>query len=423
VALTANPAQFTASGGNGTLAVAAARECSWAAAAQADWIRLTAPVEGQGDGSVAYTVLPNPQAVARRAAVVVGGQSAELTQEASPCTFTVSRRAFELDAREQTAAVDVQAPAGCAWTAASDSSWLTIIEGEQSTGSGRVRFRAAANSGPQARSGSLTVAGLRIDVRQTSGNTPPPPPPPGECTYQVSPDTAQANASQTDGSFAVVSQTGCSWTAVSDESWLTITAGSSGSGAGQVVYRAAANSATASRTAHIDVNGAVFTLVQVGANLICNYSINPTSESFSADGGTGDIDVDSGLLCPWTASTTASWIEITSGLLGTGSGSVQYQVDANSDTSPRTGTIRIAGFDFTVQQAAGGEEVTINGNVEALAGSCPNRTFQIDGQDVRTDASTSFQRGGCGKLENGIGVRVTGRIGSDDVLTASEVRF
>jgi hypothetical protein len=52
--------------------------------------------------------------------------------------------------------------------------------------------------------------------------------------------------------------------------------------------------------------------------------------------------------CNWTAVSNVSWITITSGASGTGSGTVTYSVA--STTSSRTGTMTIAGLTFTVKQ-------------------------------------------------------------------------
>ncbi|MBI4914924.1 MAG: PKD domain-containing protein [Acidobacteria bacterium] len=84
----------------------------------------------------------------------------------------------------------------------------------------------------------------------------------------------------------------------------------------------------------------------------CTYSISPTSASFEASGGSGNVQVTtSGTSCAWNASSNASWITLTGGTSGTGSGTVTYQVAANSG-GQRTGTVTIAGQTFTVTQAA-----------------------------------------------------------------------
>lgn len=423
----ANPVVFTSAGGSGTLVVSAARECSWTASTQTPWITLKPPAEGQGDGSLAFSVAVNPAAVARRGTVTVGSHSVDLTQEAAPCRFELDRRSFDVAGTEATGEINVQAATGCAWTATSQTPWITIDEGGQGNGSGRVRFRVAANPTTVARSGALEVAGQRVEVRQrAAGSTPPPPPPPGDCAYAVDPTAADVPAAATDGTIAVQTNLGCSWTAGSDQGWLTIVAGGSGSGPGVVTYRAAANDNTADRTAHITVNGAVFTLRQAGASPpSCKFDLNPNSDSVPASGDNGSFDVSTGSLCPWTAAASAGWINITSGNTGLGDGRVEYTVDPNTSTSPRTGTITVVDRQFTIDQEAAPsqEPITVNGDARDLSGSCPNRTFRIGSQQIRTTSATNYDGGDCGDLRNNRPIRVTGIVGSDDVLTADEVQF
>ncbi|MEK9145456.1 MAG: BACON domain-containing protein, partial [Elusimicrobiota bacterium] len=89
----------------------------------------------------------------------------------------------------------------------------------------------------------------------------------------------------------------------------------------------------------------------LSADISCAYSISPTSQSFSASGGTGSVEVTaSSSSCSWTAVSNAAWITVTSGGSGTGNGTVAYAVSPNTSTSPRTGTMTITGQTFTVTQ-------------------------------------------------------------------------
>jgi hypothetical protein len=83
----------------------------------------------------------------------------------------------------------------------------------------------------------------------------------------------------------------------------------------------------------------------------CTYSISPTGQAFAASGGTGSVSVTTQSGCAWTAVSGASWISITSGGSGTGSGTVGYSVAANKTTSSLTAASTIAGLSFTVTQA------------------------------------------------------------------------
>jgi uncharacterized protein (TIGR03437 family) len=109
-------------------------------------------------------------------------------------------------------------------------------------------------------------------------------------------------------------------------------------------------------TVKVQVNGVLvittsFTMLS-GSN--CTYAVGSTAANFPATGGSANVAVTADPGCSWTASVSpgASWIHITSGASGIGSGSVGYSVDVSSlDT--RTATIVIAGQTFTVSQASG----------------------------------------------------------------------
>lgn len=86
----------------------------------------------------------------------------------------------------------------------------------------------------------------------------------------------------------------------------------------------------------------------------CSFSINPSSASFAAAGGTASVTVTAGTGCNWTAVSNNSFITITSGSSGSGNGTVNYSVANNTGTTSRTGTMTIAGLTVTVTQAGTG---------------------------------------------------------------------
>ncbi|HEV7892864.1 MAG TPA: M36 family metallopeptidase [Pyrinomonadaceae bacterium] len=86
----------------------------------------------------------------------------------------------------------------------------------------------------------------------------------------------------------------------------------------------------------------------------CSFSISPTSASVAAAGGSGTVGVTTTAGCTWSAISNATFITVTGGSSGTGSGTVSYSVAANTATTSRTGTITIAGQTFTVTQAGTG---------------------------------------------------------------------
>jgi glucose/arabinose dehydrogenase len=168
------------------------------------------------------------------------------------------------------------------------------------------------------------------------------------CSFTISPTSKTVSSSGGAFIVSVTAPAGCPWTAVSNNSWITITSGSSGLGNGSVAYSVAANTSP-QRTGTMTIAGKTFTVTQ---NSGCTVTISPTSQSFPSSGGTGTINVSSGAGCAWTAKSSTSWIKITSGASGSGNGTVGFSVSAvTSGTGTRSGTITIGGKKFTVTQS------------------------------------------------------------------------
>ena len=83
----------------------------------------------------------------------------------------------------------------------------------------------------------------------------------------------------------------------------------------------------------------------------CTYSISPGTASYTSSGGSGSVTVTTQTGCAWTAASAASWMKITAGASGTGSGAVSYTVAANTSTSSQTAASTIAGQSFTVTES------------------------------------------------------------------------
>jgi hypothetical protein len=138
----------------------------------------------------------------------------------------------------------------------------------------------------------------------------------------------------------------------------------------------------------------------------CSYSISPTNASFSASGGTGSVSVTTQAGCPWTASSGAAWMTITSGSSGSGNGTVNYSISSNTGSS-RTSGSTIAGRVFTVTQAAAttytittsagtGGTISPSGAVSVSHGT--NRTFTITASSGYTIANVLVDGSSVGAL-------------------------
>jgi len=95
-----------------------------------------------------------------------------------------------------------------------------------------------------------------------------------------------------------------------------------------------------------------YTLTLTSTTVSCSFTLASNSQAFPTSGGTGSVNVTaSDASCSRTATSNVPWITITGGATGTGSGTVTYNVAANTGAA-RTGTITIAGQTFTVTQEA-----------------------------------------------------------------------
>ena len=186
------------------------------------------------------------------------------------------------------------------------------------------------------------------------------------CNAAITPSSQTFAAGGDSGSIAVSAASTCSWTATSNQSWLTVTSGASGSGNGTVMLSAAPNGG-GTRTATVSVAGLSFAATQNAAN--CSYSISPSGQSMTANGGTATVTVTTGNWCTWSAvSGDPSWLTVTSGASGTGSGTVTLNAAANTGQA-RSTTATIAGQPFAVSEPAPSCVYTLTPASQTLAPS------------------------------------------------------
>jgi len=201
---------------------------------------------------VGYNVAANAGA-ARSGTLTIGGQTFTVNQAAltPACTYGISPTSQSFSTSASTGnTVTVTAGNTCAWTAVSNDPWITVTSGAAGTGNGTVRFSVAANSGA-ARSGTMTIAGQTFTVSQAVN-----------CTYQINPTNQSFDLAAHTGSISVTAPASCTWTAVSNDAWITVTAGASGSGNGTVAFSVAAVSNNKDRSGTITVATLTFTVNQ-----------------------------------------------------------------------------------------------------------------------------------------------------------------
>ncbi len=154
------------------------------------------------------------------------------------------------------------------------------------------------------------------------------------------------------GALGVVLPGPCEWTATASVDWITFPSCSSGLGPATLSYEVASQGSAVPRVGEILVNGSVHTVTQTGA--ACTVvSISDPDQSFPVGGGTHSFDLaTNGPGCSWSAFSSAPWVTINSGAMGTGSsGTIAYSVAANPNAVERTAVIVVGGQSHFITQA------------------------------------------------------------------------
>jgi hypothetical protein len=349
ISLASQSASFESAGGNGHVDVQSSSAlCTWAAQPEANWIALRSAAEGKGSSRIDFEVMPTT-GPSRTGTIRIAGQTFTVTQ-GQGCTYAITPSSYAAGAAGGSGEIAVSTGPGCSWTAASGAPWLTLSRTE-GTGPASLRF-AVAPLPEGTRSGTAVVAGQTFSVTQSGAQPPPtqpppppPPPPAAECTFSIAPEVQDVSASGRSFDVTVVTSDACSWTSASGVPWITLNP-ASGSGGGKVQVTVAANTGEA-RTGTATIATRTLTVNQAG--LTCSYSVKPTDFRISADERVLKIEVRTGSACPWTATSTAAWIAVTSGPAGLGNADVQITV-ARNDGEERSGTVTVAGQTVTVIQ-------------------------------------------------------------------------
>ena len=271
------------------------------------------------------------------ALVVVLGCAVDVRAVEAQCTYSVSPTSVSAPSTGLDSSISVITGSSCAWTPVSSVPWITITSGGMA-GLGSFNYTVASTT--TARTGTITVGGQIVTVTQGAGS----------CTYSVSPTSVSAPSTGLNSSISVITGSSCAWTPVSSVPWITVTSGGL-SGLGSFSYTVASNGTGAVRTGTLSVGGQVVTVTQSTGS--CTYSVSPTSVAAPSTGISSSISVITGSGCGWTATSAVAWITITSGGMS-GLGSVSFSVAAT--TTPRTGTITVAGQTVTITQIGSGQQ-------------------------------------------------------------------
>jgi hypothetical protein len=261
-----------------------------------------------------------------------------------PCSYAVNPVSSSIGSGGGSGSFGVTAGPGCAWTAASQAPWLTLTSATSGTGSATVAFSATPNVDVSPRTGTVGVMGQFYTVTQFGSS----------CSFAISPGSISAPAAGGSASVTITaSNASCNWTA----SGLGA-APASGTGSGSVTVIVPVNGNGGTVQLGATIAGQPFTVSQAGAN--CTVALSPYEASSSAGGGSGSVVVTPLAGCSYNTVTGPAWILVTSGASGTQPGTLVYEVQQNSTTTQRSGTLVIGGHSFQITQEGVSCSVTID---------------------------------------------------------------
>jgi len=137
-----------------------------------DWNVNGQPISVDGEATLQKSITFNNQGSYMIGLMVTDNDS--LTGEANQtvtveptCTYTLTPTSRNHTAKAETDTVNVTATAAnCTWTATSNTDWTTITSSNTGQSNGTVTYSVTANSSPQSRSGTLTIAGQTFTITQ-----------------------------------------------------------------------------------------------------------------------------------------------------------------------------------------------------------------------------------------------------------------
>jgi CSLREA domain-containing protein len=223
--------------------------------------------------------------------IVANQQITGVFREVSSCEYSLTPTSEIFPASGGTDTVQVSAPGGCSWSAASDAPWISITSGSQGSGNGVVSYTVTHWDGEGVRTGTISIADLTFVVTQRST----------DCVYEVAPKGALIGAAGGTATLAVAAPSGCPWQASSGAPWISLGGGGVGAGTGELGYSVSANTAPQSRRAEIEIAGSSFSVLQAGSN---SYVVTKTADTNDGACSTDDCSLREAIAAAHEASGT-----------------------------------------------------------------------------------------------------------------------
>jgi hypothetical protein len=273
--------------------------------------------------------------------------------------------------------VAVTATRDCTWSVTSDAAWI-VPDRTSGQGDANLSVRIAANAASSSRRGTLVVEGTRVELAQEGL----------PCRFQLDTDGVEIGANGGTAQVSVTAISGCAWTARSVESWVRVTSGASGTGAGVVRLAVDGNTGSA-RQGIVTIAGQSFTVAQA-----------------------------SGLHPPAPPAGTPAPAPDGTPRPGTPPAPQPTPPGSPAPTPPPKPTPPPAPAPAPPPVPS---PVDLDGRISSLTGDCPGITFVVGGTRVIASGATEYLKGNCKHLENGTAVAVVGERDQGGAVRATQI--
>lgn len=270
-----------------------------------------------------------------------GATPAHPSPVATTCTYQLAVSETEFDAQSRRLTVSVATAPGCNWSASTDVDWLHIAGPATGAGPGDVTVECDQNTGEGSRQGAVIVSGTACALRQSAA----------PCSIVFHPDSLQFPAQGGAASVSLTTRADCAWRVECDATWVSLQSPREGEGSVDLSITVAPHTGPVLRGTTLRAGSAAVAIGQQPP-VVCTVSVSPTSETFDSTGGAGRLEVKAPEGCRWAAGSRESWIRVTAPRNGEGIGSqrLEYEVEANPQTTTRNGTLQIGDAQVAVEQ-------------------------------------------------------------------------
>ena len=225
------------------------------------------------------------------------------------CSYALSPSSVNVPLAGGPVQVNVAATGGCRWQLQSDS-YIVPASGTSGSGSATVAYNVQPSGG--SRTGSIVISaidpgpvtGPQVLVQQTGGGG-------GSCAVTLAPNAQTVAPSGGQFQFRITATAGCAWSVSPLAGFVSIVSAGLQSGADNVVYNVAANTAEGARAAAIRVTSSAgvqdFAITQQGIGaLSASFVMREAGQVVSS------CQVNQGGQCSFDASASAPQGQIVS---------------------------------------------------------------------------------------------------------------